>query len=433
MIQSPRFEGKPQVTPIQWSLAICLWLLVAGPVTSQDFGSHAPPQQATSAERLMMEQVADLILAGEFGEALSSLQKLYDQGGQSIVATELEVRAATLHTQRYIPLRQWCQDKTQEILAQQPSVRDAYLQQLDGLAAAALQGLQSVKDPVEAIKVARRYRLTSVGHELTLLAADLCLERGWSLAAIANLERVTPEMRYENSSPSPAELPTTGGLSLAGAHAWSRAADEAQQQRLLAAWQTSVGRQQPVDDVELVAALERLAAAAAVQPKIVDRGNTEGWIRGLASLFVPSQRERLLAFIRESSGWQQPSGLESWTTFAGNPARSAIAAAGNYDLAEWPAWSQQLERYTASSDRIAASRPRVGETEQGTLAYHPVLAEGKVFINEMNRIRAYDLETGKALHPARLPLGRRSAGHADLRRQLPVCTHGLPGHRLGQS
>lgn len=381
---------------------LCGWVVLAAALfgtssaIAQDFDATFPPQLASSAERLMMEQVVDLKQSGQFSEALGTLKKLYDQSRKSLVEAGAGRQVVTQRAQRYIPLRQWCQSVTRELLEQQPEQRAVYMQQMDGLAAAALASLQVQKDPAEAKQLATRYRLTASGNDLTFYLADLYLERGWNLAAISAIMQVAPELRYSAPKSSANALSAPSGeASRTWWCAWQTCRADSERELLRAIWREQVGGQPGgITEPRLVEALKRLLIAAAMQPQCVDQSAVRAWVQVVAEYFAEPQRADLLKSLDASAQWSSWPVSTAWTTFAANATRTPVCK-GRYDLAAWPEWQQPLERYTANSDRTTASKPRVGEYDRGTLAYHPVVAHGKVYVNEMNRIRAYDLKSGQ--------------------------------------
>jgi hypothetical protein len=370
-----------------------------------------PPLAATPVEKLAMEQVAELVRAEEYDEALASLQKLFDSSAGSLIARDAVRQHATMRSQHYVPLRQWCVDTTTEILHQKPILQNKYAQEIDGLAAAALAGLQTTKDPVEARDVVRRYRLSSSGDALTLLLADLYLERGWNIAAVAELERIAPELRYQPMSAEGAASAAKGDTESAkgatepakgdgpqGSRAWpslwAQAATTESQADLLALWNSRFAEAPLGRKANLVEVLRRLLIAAAMQPEMLERVAINEWVSRISQEFSGEQAARLRASVEEVQAWDSPPTALGWKTFAATNSRF-VGGEGRYDLSVWPLWQQQLEGYGTHSDRTSASKPRVGETERSALPYYPAIVDGKVYINELNRIRAYELSSGR--------------------------------------
>ena len=111
------FSEAFRVTHRQIALSFCFSALVLAAcagrlLNAQGLGSSSPPQAATSVERLMIEQVDQLIAAEQYDEALSNLQRLYDQGAGDLVESGGVHGFETLQVQHFAPLRQWCQTRS---------------------------------------------------------------------------------------------------------------------------------------------------------------------------------------------------------------------------------------------------------------------------------------------------------------------------------
>ena len=143
-----------------------------------------PPQLVTTAQRLMMEQIEDLIQAGESQEAIQILDKVFDQGQSRVVPVGKVQSAGTLHVQRYIPLRFWSRLRLVRLLNRAPELRENYERQWSAQAVTAFESCNSSKDTVETSQAMERYFATAQGPRLGLLLSDLYLERGWSIAAV---------------------------------------------------------------------------------------------------------------------------------------------------------------------------------------------------------------------------------------------------------
>lgn len=370
-------------------MLLALTLLLLSSAVAQD--PSRPPQDALPVEKLAMEQIEELLRASEYDEALASLHKLYDQSKNSLIARDGVAQHMTLRSQHYIPLRQWCQERTEEVLAAQPALRDDYVQAIDAQAAAALATLQLTKDPAEARTLALRYQLSTAGDDFSAFLADLYLERGWALAAAAELNRMSPALRYH---PEATEDQTRSHASIAWPGLWTQAGTPEAQRQLVALWEAQFAKQPANKKANWPAVVRRLLIAAAMQPELLDRNAMVQWISGVSQTSSEEQSAEVQKIVEEVQAWELAPSPDDWTTFAGDQARGRQGA-GRYDLAPWPLWQQQLEGFGTSSDRTNASKPRVGETERGALPYYPSISDGKVFINELNRIRAYDLESGK--------------------------------------
>ncbi len=101
----------------------------------------APPQLALPNERLMMEQTRDLSAAGQQLEAFKLLEKLQDEAENRLVPVQGSERAATLQTQRLIPLALWTSLQARALLERFPDTTATIQTQQREQASVALQQL----------------------------------------------------------------------------------------------------------------------------------------------------------------------------------------------------------------------------------------------------------------------------------------------------
>ncbi len=384
-----------------------------------------PPQQlALPAERLMMEQATELSQAGEIDEALQLLEKLLDEAEDRLVATAHSPRAATLTTQRYIPLAEWVRSKTSELLKQFPEAAEAFNSRRRGPAELALAQLQSTKDPLAAQRLARRYGATEHGPEFQLFLTDLYLEFGWTVAASQMVQLFSDQVRVVVTAPtsnSPTDTPIDNSTStLPASYAWQQLCVGLPSEQRDQLWQAMIGSyDDPTAAKQLIAAARRLLMAAAMNPAALDLDATRAWADQLVTRLPSPDTAELKSFMLQLDSWSPlVDGETTVSAFALRDNRSTGRIEPKLDsstsppatskpaFVDWAAWSQLLEKYSANSDRVAASKPRVAETERGTLPYYPVVNDGRVYVNEMTRIVAYDLHTGEPWPDARsaLPL-----------------------------
>ncbi len=407
------------------SLSLSCW--------GQDITAQAPAKLASAAERLTIEQTNELIEAGEVNEALRLLGKLLDEAEDRLVAGSDPQHAATLTTQQYIPLAQWSAQRTVELFRQFPDTAAKVLARQREPATLALEQLQKTKDLRATQLAARRFLATELGGQFQLFLSDLYLERGWGIAASQAVESIRCETRIGAKTPSGA--PSVSGT-LAAPLVWKQLTagrTAAEQERVwqevfashalmpsqtstsAAPLQTSpepAGAPLPVDLYEVVL---RLVIAAAMNSGSLDAPATRAWGLEVARHAETAVGEELKLAIEQIAAWpllaERSTTVDSFQTLSVGPDeinRNALASAANdHDIdghnitaqelpayVTWPTWSQPLERYSASSDRLAASKPRVAESGRATLPYYPVVVNGIVYVNEMTRIVAYDLKTG---------------------------------------
>ncbi len=358
----------------------------------------APPQLALATERLMMEQTRDLSSAGQQSEALKLLEKLLDEAENRIVPAQSTERAATLQTQRFIPLTLWTGLEARALLMRFPdAVANLLLQQREQASVALLQ-LRAQKDLPASVRAARRYLATDeLGLQFHLLLSDLYLEQGLGVAASQALCQLAAEI--------PTPVPT-----LAASDGSTPPAVKAEGQTTQPERESASSTN--IDSSQSMELISRLMIAAAMDPQALDRNRAASWAEQLTARLPEDQRTSWQQRWQTIAQWpeqtasepQQPIGSfqsDAWRLWH---APSDSPPPLHPSFAPWPTWSQSLERYAVGNDLIGASLPRVAESERGSLPYFPVVVDGTVFVNEMTRIVAYDLRSGQAWPNASSPL-----------------------------
>lgn len=379
--------------------AICSTILLAlgifvGAVPAQEFNGLEPPQLALPAQRLLLEQVEQLGQAGQIDEALAILEKLHDEADGRLVRLPDVAAAATLQTQRFVPLSLWTGVRERSLLAQFPAAVERYQARKLMLAQAALEELQIGKEPLAVKRAARRFAATSLGPQMQLMLSDLYLEYGWGVAAAQAADQVSSLNRRGVAGGSlPWPLVWKQLTSQSSAASDQLAAHWAHWQELRAAAMAA--------DSDATAwflkTMPRLLAAANIDRQALPSAAMRAWAAAIVDRLPPAETGTLRDIFAKS---------ESWPALASPQSDGWWNVERAVDKALWPAWTQALEKYSANSDLTPASKPRVAERERGTLPYFPVVADGRVYVNEMTRILAFDLHSGRPwpdIRPA-LPL-----------------------------
>ena len=406
-------------------LACWLGMLIAGrSCLGQQIGVAPPPQLALPAEQLIMEQAEELSRAGQSSEALQLLEKLFDEAEQRLVPAAEQGAAATLRTQRYLPLAAWVRQRTTALLQQDPEAAEAFDARYRSQALPALEQLQASKDLGAANRLALRYGGTQWGKQFQLLLCDLYLEQGWGVAAAQATQLLTPAARLSLPSPpaAPADPAPRPAGSLTAAYVWQQlaAAQPAEVREQL--WEALFATPEATQDPGLMAqAARRMLLAAALNPRALDLEAIAPWADQLAERLPAEHTSDLRQTLQQIPQWSPLSAAERgwdsftaaaesgptrWLSTEAPPAAAAHPPTRPLQFIDWPAWSQRLEKFAASGDRGPASQPRVAETERNLLAYYPSVQAGKVYVNELTRIMAYELGSGQPWPDARggLPL-----------------------------
>ncbi len=130
-------------------------------------------------------------------------------------------------------------------------------------------------------------------------------------------------------------------------------------------------------------AAAELAAFAALYPQ------ARGKLGGREVVYA----EALKSLLEASTSWPKPEPAADWSTFAGTPARNGIAIKAIDIRAR--AWPTQTLLPRPPQTETGYPSPRVAETKNELLSYHPLVVGRLVLVNTMHEIRAYDLATGK--------------------------------------
>ena len=103
--------------------------------------------------------------------------------------------------------------------------------------------------------------------------------------------------------------------------------------------------------------------------------------------------DALTALLDKAPSWQQTAVDKNWPTFAGAMSRCKVApVAFEPDV---PLWAEPAVLPKAPATDSSYPSPRVAETKNELLSYHPIVVGNLVLVDTQNEVRAYDLRTGK--------------------------------------
>ena len=434
----------------------CVWgvywfAMPAGGIQSAEPGVQVNSPLATASVRLLIEQIDQLVGDQQFDEALHVLAKLFDESAGQMVEYGPPQKAATQVVERLIPVRHWIHERLGQLLREHATARKLYHDANDESAAAIFNDIVSSNDMRAAEDFSARYWATQSGTAAHLLLADLSLERGWSMAAKqflqfalregspwqvslqaiqelghldgpqGNVDRIDrPVSNVGEVQASPSEnikatqskapvdsvvpLQATASEMFSWPIVWQKL-DESRRKPLVKHWlatlvgRRSADRSQARFEEDLVVCLVRLVQAAALEPSVPEFEATTQWASTVAELLLESSAEELRQNIQQARQWFDArsagqDGRFSVKSFAGGQDRQQQFS-GSIEVNAWPTWRQRVDRITANLDRNVAGKPRVAENELGALPYFPVVHQGKVYVNHMRSIFAFDLKTGK--------------------------------------
>ena len=338
----------------------------------------------------------ELATAGEYQEALDNLQRLYDGAEGRIVQRGGMQSASTLNVKVYQPLQAWSQAKLLELLTGNQDLRARFELGQGAKAKTKLANATAQTELSEVAESAMRYSATSSGAELSMLLVDFYLERGWGLAALQTMSRVCPDLRRKVPGGKPGE---TLPWPLIVLNLQSQlSADSSLAAELREIMSTALERSQndtEAPGVLLAQCLERILWISAIDGKSVDEEAVRLWCRVASPLLPAESQARIEKLLEGLNSTSEQSSVREFVTFAGTNARVPNTN-GDASFDVNPKWSQLLERFTANRDVTDASQPRVGESTRGTLFCFPVVAGGRIYINTLTGIEAFDLASGRS-------------------------------------
>ncbi|MCA9126250.1 MAG: PQQ-binding-like beta-propeller repeat protein [Planctomycetales bacterium] len=373
---------------------VCLWLLVAllclvECAYAQNLDFQDPPQIATSEEMLLVEQVNQLVNAEAADEAFAILEQLFDRSGNGLIINGSEQRAGTQRIRNWIPLEYWAGNKTAELLRDRPEQRREYEETLGKQAVKIRDEANLRRDLVNARQIANRYYATSAGPSLGFQLADLYLEHGWSLAAAQALFRAAPRLGLDIRNP----LATANnvGWVLPWPVVWMQGQGGAAASSLLDVWSEQLLASDAAELERWQQAAGRLLYATSINSAHLDHVAVGRWLDAVAAALQGKFPTKLAELQRAAATWETLPATEarnSWQAMSASSVEQLVAPEFS------PLWNVPLMRLSGNSKSSVEGVP-IAERADNRLTHYPVTYDGKVFVNQLASILAFDLTTGK--------------------------------------
>lgn len=361
--------GAPLSARLTAFALVGLWFLPASAL-SQDAWQLEPEGFITSVQRSAMQQVRELVEAGQNSEALTQIGQLKDIPSGLVRSGPIQI-AGTQRVQVFRTLQKWCRDQEKLIFSADPALESDHQRRWNSQAKLAHQSLMSSHDVSPLAQPYDRFQSTDWGESLAKLQFDILLEKAQGMAALPILEENFSAWTRVNlgALTSQREL-----LEVPWYRAWEAAeSNSAVTGRLLELW-NSRAREQPDLTLEV---LKRQLISAAMHPNFLDLPAMITWSQVVAEhLPEPSQSQALTSLIESVKERQLTGEIENRAEF---------------HLNQWPDQQVQLERFSNSFDLTPSTRPPVGQLE-AMLPVYPAIYEDRVFVHELTQIRAYDLD-----------------------------------------
>lgn len=376
-----------------------------------------------------LQQVQSLVDSGQYTEAVELLQKIEDEGEGLLVEASRLPATAPLVTARYILLSDYCHGLRMSWAVRAPQALELYRSRIDQQAAKALDELQKSNLIDDAKKWLKRYAGASNTKDVLLWLGDMRLDRGEVQAARECFEVLAPGSRLIYEQPAgPGDVQPRRG-SVATVRLVQQCESNAEElSRLLGSLKDErIARpvESPVVDKEMAAAAWGRLVWCSILEGDVARAQRE--LKVLESLY-PEVRmqlntgkqgrswvEQAKAWLDEAKSATEPSIENTTAQFGGGATRNLLS---RFDVRpeDWPRWTHNWLRISAAMDRNPAGLPRVSEDAEAILPYHPVIDGDRVYVNDLRKIYAIELNTGKTW-PAADP-------------KLPLFDSGLPEENI---
>jgi len=402
--------------------SVALWSAVAWDCSAQHFFStfssrfelsdsiEVPLADADTQARL--EQAKALAADQLWDETIEALRQIMESAPNRVLPAS---------DRRYVSVRDYCHQR----LATLPvEALQLYRNRVDAQARQMFDDAVSRNDAEGLRNLVDQFFVSSSGDDALLILGDMALERGQHGEARAWWERLieTPpqsvardvydrlladeglsaeqrELLQHWYRPDSADPPTAYLL-----HSDEMLSDEARL-ALVDFWKAHqvlpTRLAYPQAAVDLAAVRARLVLASILEGSFARaRGELAGFralhpdARGRLAGVEGNYAETLAALVEKAVHWSPGAASRDWPTFAGAQTRShvgPVAVAPDALL-----WSEPITLPKVPTTDSFYPSPRVAETKNELLSYHPIVIGNFVAVNTLHEIRIYDVRTGKA-------------------------------------
>lgn len=407
-----------------WAVtAYLLWLLTPCPVEAQQFfyglssrfelsdSVEVPQADADTLARL--EQAKAFAADHQFDEAIEALRQVMEQDVGRVIAAG---------DRRYVSVREYCQMRLAALPAEALAL---YRGRIDAQAARLFKEAIDARDADKLRQLVDQYFASSVGDDALVALGDMALERaehgearGWWEKLIPMPPQSIPRELFERALADDQlsaerrqefEKWYLADSALPPRAYWLRGdeiLDDAARRSLVEFWNTRVAISSrlayPDSDVDMASIRARLVLVSILEGSLA-RASDE--LHGFQSLHAMASgrlgglevnyADALTDLLAKAREWPPEVQSRDWPTFAGAQSR---AHAGPVTLApDVPIWSAAIQLPKAPVTDSFYPSPRVAETKNALLSYHPIVVGKLLAVNTLHDIRVYDVRTG---HPA---------------------------------
>lgn len=297
-------------------------------------------QSDQTAKRL--QETQRKLLDGKAAEALEQLQRVLDEAGDDLVPTD------AARTQ-FRPARQIVQRMLTQL---PPDVLRTYRDRVDAPAKKLLDAAKKDRDPRPLFAILDRYLVSRPGEEALLLLGELAFERGEFRAAEGYWRRLLPNA-VEASYPDPRGDPAAVRARVA---------------------------------LAVIFQIDAVRAHREVEQFKKDFPKAAGRLAGKEGLYA----ETLAGLLTQPPVLIADRGDGAWTGFAGGPDRSGKVSGRLPRF--WPGVPTWKSPIRGDLGEATGALPKIGSVR--SMAFHPVVQNGVVYLADAVRVMGYDVRTG---------------------------------------
>ena len=337
--------------------------------------------------RARLQSVQTLLEQHDWEAAIDSMRALGDESGGQLVG----LNSPDARFQRFVPLSDRLHNMLCSLPEDQSMALTVYRQRVDLLARTWYERGVQQHDRQLLTRLVRELFSSSWGDNAALALGDLALERGEPDLARSYWRRLHRSLNAEAAAEHPRRCHLHGvDHSRGGGVAPGRLGGTTRLPRL--GDSPAGGRARML----LATLLEGTWARAADQYQKFCSAHpqAEGPLGGRHVLYV----EALGELLQQARQWPIPPTSPDWLTFAGNPRRNGVAGPV-VDVSLEPAWKIPLDPpgtfQGAAVRRGGVPEVRVAETDQQLCSCHPVVVGSRVLVASQNRLRCFELDSGR--------------------------------------
>jgi len=380
--------------------AVCSLSEAAGQVFER--GSDLPPaevERIDAASATHLENADRFLAEKQWDEAVEAIRRVMESDTGQFVPVDLRSGYT-----RWIPVREFCQQKLAGLATSAPEALDRYRRLVDPLAEQWYREAVASRNEVLLRQIVAQAFASRWGDDALLLAGEYRLQAGDFAQARADWQRLSPVLTVPSGLAAPLKVPEGSPLWLAVRKVDWVKGGAAVLQELAVPTEARPGYFPDTDlslsDVRsrlvLVSILEGSLDRAAVELDLFKRlhPNAEGQIGGRRGPLA----EILGDWLKQASNWPPERLGTDWPTFAGDYERNQRSTE-TVDIAGQPTWTYELPKLTSDREVIGASRLRVADEMKSLLSYFPAVVDGTVLVRaeagQKSLVTALDLHSGQ--------------------------------------